>query len=59
MEIKIAAFIATSLDGFIAKQDDSLDWLDEANKRLAKGEDCGYNQFCRSIDLIVLGRVTF
>ncbi len=59
MKIKIIAFAATSLDGFIARQDDSLDWLDQANKRVPKGEDCGYKEFLKSIEIIVMGRVTF
>lgn len=50
-------FIATSLDGFIARLDDGLDWLpvggDEA------GDDYGYADLMRSIDTIVLGRRTF
>lgn len=47
-------FIATSLDGFIARPDDALDWL-PANG----GEDHGYNEFIATVDAIVMGRRTF
>ena len=29
--MKVSVVIATSLDGFIAKRDGSIDWLNEAN----------------------------
>jgi dihydrofolate reductase len=31
MSIKISVFIATSLDGFIARSNGDIDWLNEAN----------------------------
>lgn len=59
-ELKEASvFIAASLDGFIARKDGSLDWLDKANTLAPKGEDCGYKAFMDSIDALVMGRNTF
>lgn len=49
-------FIATSLDGFIARIDGGLDWLEGAN---SAGEDHGYQDFMDTIDGIVMGRATF
>ena len=49
-------FIATSLDGFIARLDGGLDWLETAN---TAGEDHGYQDFMDGIDGIVMGRATF
>lgn len=49
-------FIATSLDGFIARKDGAIDWL---LARDAPGEDHGYERFIRGIDAIVMGRGTF
>lgn len=59
MTIKTSVFIATSLDGYIARRDGSINWLENANKILPHGEDCGYNKFIESIDLIVMGRNTY
>lgn len=49
-------FIATSLDGYIARKDGQIDWLgciDTSN------EDHGYDQFISQIDAIVMGSGTF
>lgn len=54
-----SAFIATSLDGFIARPDGGLDWLDQANTRVPAGEDCGYAEYVSSVDAIVMGRLSF
>lgn len=51
---KASVFIATSLDGFIARPDGELDWLPtEADS------DMGYGDFIRTVDLLVMGRHTF
>lgn len=49
-------FIATSLDGFIAREDGGLDWL---LKQPAEGEDHGYDAFIESVDVVVMGRASF
>ncbi len=54
-----SVFIATSLDGFIAREDGSLDWLDKANELVPEGEDCGFFAFMDSIDALVMGRNTY
>ena len=59
MRPRASAFIATSLDGFIARTDGSLDWLNDAQALIPEGEDCGYHDFMESIDALVMGRHTF
>ena len=49
-------FIATSLDGFIARPDGKLDWLIRPEH---EGEDHGYDAFMADIDAIVMGRGTY
>jgi dihydrofolate reductase len=49
-------FIGTSLDGFIARSDGSLDWLILPEH---KDEDHGYAAFIRDIDAIVMGRGSY
>jgi len=52
---KIIAYIATSADGYIARLDGSVDWLD----RPQTAGDYGMRAFYRSIDTILWGRKTY
>jgi dihydrofolate reductase len=52
----VSLFIATSLDGYIAKPNDDLSFLKLVEK---EGEDYGYAEFTSTIDTIILGRKTF
>lgn len=56
MPITGHVFIATSLDGFIARPDGSLDWL---LSRDDPSEDHGYTTFIAGMDCILMGRGTF
>ncbi|TGN06705.1 dihydrofolate reductase family protein [Leptospira bandrabouensis] len=56
--IKYKAFIASSLDGFIARSDGSINWL-ASEKYTLENNDLGYTLFMQSIDCIVMGRATF
>jgi dihydrofolate reductase len=53
---KLSLFIATSLDGYIAKPNDDLSFLRLVEK---EGEDYGYAEFTADIDTIILGRKTY
>lgn len=59
MTIKTSVFIATSLDGFIARKDGSIDWLESASAAVPPGEDSGYEAFIGSVDVLVMGRYTY
>src|SRR6202140_3725482 len=52
---KIIGYIATSADGFIARTDGSVDWLDRPSP---KG-GYGMGAFYKSIDTILWGRKTY
>ena len=49
-------FIATSLDGFIARKDGTIDWL---LSRDDPAEDHGYQDFIKDMDGLVMGRGSF
>jgi dihydrofolate reductase len=52
---KLVLYIATSLDGYIATEDDSLEWLFNI-----EGEgDNGYSEFYDTVDTILIGRRTY
>ncbi|MDX2097872.1 MAG: dihydrofolate reductase family protein [Leptolyngbyaceae cyanobacterium bins.59] len=59
MDIKSSVFIATSLDGYIARPDGRIDWLEQANERVPEDEDFGYGDFIASVDVLVMGRNSF
>jgi len=55
--MKASAFIATSLDGFIARPDGAIDWLEGPES--VNGDDYGYREFMATVDFLVMGRRTF
>ena len=53
---KLSLFIATSLDGYIAKPNDDLSFLKLVEK---EGEDYGYAEFTATIDTLIIGRKSY
>jgi len=53
---KLILYIATSLDGYIAKPGDDLSFLSSVEK---EGEDYGYKDFIDSVDTVIMGRRTY
>jgi dihydrofolate reductase len=51
--VKASVFVGASVDGFIARTDDTLDFLDHAGN-----EPHGYDEFIATVDAIVMGRRT-
>jgi len=56
MSRKVILYIATSLDGYIAKPNDDLSFLSIVQQ---EGEDYGYADFVKSVDTVILGRKTY
>ena len=55
MERKIIVYVATSADGFIARPDGDVDWL---NRPRTAG-DYGMGDFFKSVDTLIFGRKTW
>ena len=56
--MKISVYIATSLDGYIARENGELDWLPGSDGE-SVGDDYGYHEFVDSIDVLIMGRNTY
>ena len=49
---KVVVYIASSLDGYIAREDGEIDWLPETT-------ESGYDAFYNSIDTVIMGKTTY
>ena len=56
MTRQVILYIAMSLDGYIAKNDDNIDFLSVVE---SPGEDYGYSEFRETVDTILWGRKTY
>lgn len=61
---EVRLFIATTIDGFIARENGSLDWLNdiantESETSNSGNHDGGYSEFLADIDVVIMGRKTY
>ena len=49
---KIITYIAVSLDGYIARENGSIDWLPQS-------DSSEYDEFYKNIDAVVMGKTTY
>jgi dihydrofolate reductase len=54
---KLICYIATTLDGFIARPDGNIDWL--TSIPMEEGNDYGYAEFMAGIDTTLMGNATY
>ena len=54
--MKVTYYVASSLDGYIAKEDGDVSWLEELDISL---EETGYDDFYSTVDALVMGRKTY
>lgn len=52
--MRASVFVGVSVDGFLARRDDALDFLPEGG-----GEPHGYLEFMATVDVLVIGRRTY
>lgn len=57
MSRKVVLYIATSIDGYIARNNGEVDWLegDESDP----SADGGYEAFYNTIDIVIMGNTTY
>ena len=55
--MRATVFIAVSVDGFIAREDGSIDWLPSEGSE--QNEDYGFQAFFDSVDALVMGSKTY
>jgi len=56
MDRKVILYIGMSLDGYIAKDEDNIDFLSKVD---IPGEDYGYEDFQQNVDTLIWGRKTY
>lgn len=56
MSREVILYIAMSIDGYIAKEDDNIDFLSKVD---VPGEDYGYGDFQDQVDTLIWGRKTY
>lgn len=59
--MKCSVFIGCSFDGFIAREDGAIDWMDTAGKpdvEIPDNPDLGFSEFISNIDCLVMGSNT-
>jgi len=49
---KVILYIASSLDGYVARENGNIDWLPESGTS-------GYDKFYKTIDTVVMGNTTY
>ena len=49
---KVLVYIASSLDGYIARENGEIDWLPNAI-------ESGYDAFYKSVDTVIMGKTTY
>lgn len=54
--MEITYYLASSVDGFIAKEDGDVSWMEELG---IPYDHSGYNEFFSSIDGLIMGRKTY
>jgi dihydrofolate reductase len=55
-ELQVSLYIAASLDGFIARSEGSIDWLENL---AGSDDDYGYGEFMETVKVSVMGRRTY
>ncbi len=59
MDIKCSVYIATSVDGFIAKPGGDISWLQRPEYITSGMKGLAYDDFISTIDVLVMGHNTF
>lgn len=53
---KVVLYIAQSLDGYIARENNDISWLSVVER---DNEDYGYDDFIKTVDTVFMGRKTY
>ena len=49
---KIILYIASSLDGYVARENGDIDWLPQS-------DTSGYDEFYKTVDVVIMGKTTY